>query len=146
MTTISKLKLVSSKEEHGFSPINVRRNKMISKIEEQIKIVSAQIKGEIYSPRRTKIVTVKETGERKTVEVTKRVKTWFWKNNSGKIHLSLRYGSRTLELAKGKNAIEVNNSEELLTTLSALKEAVIVGELDDAIGHAIDKLKIAFVK
>jgi len=44
--------------------------------------------------------------------------------------LTVRYGSRALELAKGKNAIVVNSVAELPTVLKRLSEAVEVGEFD----------------
>ena len=146
MTVFSKLKLVASKKERNVSPIIVRRNKLIGKIDEQLLFATAQRDGLIYAPKRLKNVTEKLTGERKTVETSKRIKEWYWTNSTGKIHLSVRYGSKTLELAKGKNAIELNNFEELLSTLSALKDAVLAGELDDAISQASEKLKAGFVK
>jgi len=146
MSALSKLKLVASKEERSVSPVIARRNKLAGKIEEQLLFATAQRDGQIYAPKRLKNVKDKETGERKTVEATKRVKEWYWTNNAGKIHLSVRYGSKTLELAKGKNAIELNTGEELLATLATLKEAVLAGELDEAISQASDKLKAGFSK
>lgn len=146
MTVIAKLKLVSSKKERNVSPIVARRNKLAGKIDEQLLFATAQRDGQIYAPKRLKNVIDKATGERKTVEATKRIKEWYWTNSTGKIHLSVRYGSKTLELAKGKNAIELNSGEELLATLATLKEAVIAGELDDAIAQASDKLKAGFAK
>jgi hypothetical protein len=146
MTSFSKLKLVSSKKERNVSPIIARRNKLAGKIDEQLLFATAQRDGEIYAPKRLKNVIDKETGERKTVESVKRVKEWYWTNSTGKIHLSVRYGSKTLELAKGKNAIELNTGDELLTTLATIKEAVIAGELDDAISQASEKLKAGFTK
>ena len=76
----------------------------------------------------------------------KRVKEWFWTTSSGKINLAVRYGSKVLELSKGKNAIELSTGEELFATLSLLKDAVIAGELDDAITNASDKLRSGFSK
>lgn len=146
MTVIAKLKLVSSKKERNVSPIVARRNKLAGKIDEQLLFATAQRDGQIYAPKRLKNVIDKATGERKTVEATKRIKEWYWTNSAGKIHLSVRYGSKTLELAKGKNAIELNSGDELLATLVTLKEAVIAGELDDAIAQASDKLKAGFTK
>lgn len=146
MSALSKLKLVASKKERSVSPVITRRNKLAGKIEEQLLFATAQRDGKIYAPKRLKNVKDKETGERKTVEATKRVKEWYWTNNAGKIHLSVRYGSKTLELAKGKNAIELNTGEELLATLASLKEAVLAGELDEAISQASDKLKAGFSK
>ena len=71
---------------------------------------------------------------------------WFWTAAGNKINLSVRYGSKTLELAKGKNAIELATSDELIATLSQLKEAVLAGELDDAMSAASDKLRAGFGK
>jgi hypothetical protein len=146
MTVFSKLKLVASKKERNVSPIVARRNKLVGKIDEQLLFATAQRDGQIYAPKRLKNVIDKATGERKTIEATKRIKEWYWTNSTGKIHLSVRYGSKTLELAKGKNAIELNSGDELLATLVTLKEAVIAGELDDAIAQASDKLKAGFTK
>ena len=146
MTVFSKLKLVASKKERNVSPVVARRTKLAGKIDEQLLFATAQRDGQIYAPKRLKNVIDKATGERKTVEATKRIKEWYWTNSAGKIHLSVRYGSKTLELAKGKNAIELNSGDELLATLVTLKDAVIAGELDDAIAQASDKLKAGFTK
>ena len=146
MTVLLKLKLISSKKERNISPIVARRNKLAAKIEEQLLFATAQRDGEIYAPKRLKNITDKVTGERKTVEATKRIKEWYWTNSTGKIHLSIRYGSKTLEFSKGKNAIELSTGDELLATLTTLKEAVIAGELDEAISQASEKLKAGFSK
>ncbi len=145
MTFIAKLKLVASKRERNLSPILVRRNKLAAKIEEQLQLATAQKEGRLYAPKRIKTVT-NELGERVAVETTKRVKEWYWTTPANKINLSVRYGSKTLELSKGKNAIELSSGEELLSTLSMLKEAVIAGELDDAITNASDNLRAGFSK
>ena len=145
MTFIAKLKLVASKRERNLSPIVLRRNKLASKIEEQLQLATAQKEGRLYAPKRIKTVT-NDAGERVAIETTKRVKEWFWTTPANKINLSVRYGSKTLELAKGKNAIELGTGDELLATLSLLKEAVIAGELDDAITNASDNLRAGFSK
>jgi hypothetical protein len=145
MTFIAKLKLVASKRDRNLSPILVRRNKLAAKIEEQLQLATAQKEGRLYAPKRIKTVT-NELGERVAVETTKRVKEWYWTTPANKINLSVRYGSKTLELSKGKNAIELTSGEELLSTLSMLKEAVIAGELDDAITNASDNLRAGFSK
>jgi hypothetical protein len=145
MSVIAKLKLVASKRERNLSPIIIRRNKLAAKIEEQLQLATAQKEGRLYAPKRIKNVTNAE-GERVAVETTKRVKEWYWTTPTNKINLSVRYGSKTLELSKGKNAIELSSGEELLSTLSMLKDAVIAGELDDAITNASDNLRAGFSK
>ena len=145
MSVIAKLKLVSSKRDRTTSPIIVRRNKLAAKIEEQLQLATAQKEGRLYAPKRIKNVTNAD-GERVAVEATKRVKEWYWTTPSNKINLCVRYGSKMLELSKGKNAIELSSGEELLSTLSVLKDAVIAGELDDAITSASDNLRSGFLK
>jgi len=87
-----------------------------------------------------------DDGERVAIETLKRVKEWFWTTPANKINLSVRYGSKTLELAKGKNAIELGTQDELIETLTVLQQAVISGELDEAINLASDKLRAGFGK
>ena len=145
MSFIAKLKLVSSKRERNLSPTLMRRQKLASKIEEQIELARCQKNGTLYAPKRLKTVTNAE-GERVVVETTKRVKEWFWTTPNNKINLSIRYGSKTLELAKGKNAIELGSQDELIETLALLQQVVIGGELDDAINSASEKLKAGFGK
>jgi hypothetical protein len=143
MSVIAKFKLVSSKRERNLSPIVLRRNKLVGKLEEQLQLAQAQKEGRLYAPKRIKRMTNAD-GERVAVETTKRVKEWYWTTPANKTNLCIRYGSKTLELAKGKNAIELSSSDELISALSILKEAVIAGELDDAISTACDKLREGF--
>lgn len=146
MSTLASLKLVASKKSRALSPVVQRRNKLVAKLHEQIELCTAQRAGEIYAPKRLRTVTDRHTGERKTVEAVKRVKEWYWTNDAGKINLSVRYGSKTLELAKGKNAVELTSTDELLDVLARLKEAVIAGELDAQIEAASGALKAGFGK
>ncbi len=140
MSTLTALKLVSSKRNRTLSPIVQRRNKLASKIHEQLELCEAQRKGELYAPRRLRTVKNKYTGERTTVEAVKRVKEWFWVNETGKLNLAVRYGSKVLELAKGQNAIE------LTIVLAKLKDAVLAGELDAQIEAASGALRAGFGK
>ena len=144
MNTLAKLKLVNSKRNRTVSPTVHRRNKLIVKIAEQIDLATAQNEGRLYAPKRLKTVTNAETGERRSIETTKRVKEWFWTTDSGKINFSVRYGSKVIELAKGKNAVEVANRGELIDSLTLIKDAVLAGELDAQISAASDKLRDGF--
>jgi hypothetical protein len=145
MSFITKLKLVSSKREINLSPIILRRQKLATKIEEQLELARCQKNGILFAPKRLKTIK-NEAGERVVVETTKRVKEWFWTTPTNKINLSVRYGSKTLELAKGKNAIELGSQDELIETLASLQNVVISGELDEAINNASDKLRAGFAK
>ena len=60
--------------------------------------------------------------------------------------LALRYGSKPIEIAKGKNAVEVGSMSELVAALDALKEGVLAGELDAQIEQASGSLRAGFAK
>lgn len=143
MSIINKLKLVSSVPVRNVPPAIARRNKLCAKIEEQLLLATAKNEGKLYSPMRIKTIT-NEQGERVKVQVPKRVKEWYWTSQTGKINLAVRYGSKVLELAKGKNAIEIANNNELVDVLTQLKSAVVGGELDTAIENASSAVKANF--
>lgn len=65
-------------------------------------------------------------------------------SETGKVYISIRYGAKLIELAKGKSAIEVSSGEELIKTLELIKRAVEAGELDSQIEIASTKLKEGF--
>ena len=144
MSTISKLKLVASKPVRTVNAVQYRRNKLATKIAEQMELATAQRDGRVYAPKRLKTVVDPQTGQRTVVETAKRLKEWYWASDTGKVNLSLRYGAKTLELAKGKNAIEVSDGEELLATLALLRNAVLAGELDVQMEAASKALKDGF--
>jgi hypothetical protein len=147
MSTLNTLKLVASKKHATISPVVHRRNKLVSKLHEQIEMCEAKKVGQNYAPKKLKTFTNKQTGERMTAEVTKRVKEWFWINDAGKINLAIKYGAKTLSLnKKGANAIELATGDELITTLKSIKVAVLNGELDDAITEVSNATKAAFGK
>ena len=56
-----------------------------------------------------------------------------WWEAGGKLNLTVRYGARIIELAKGKNSIELENFAAVLPTLDLIRKAVEAGELDEAV-------------
>lgn len=147
MSTLTSLKLVVGKKNQTVAPIVQRRNKLVAKLHEQIELCEAQRAGNTYAPKRLRTYINRQTGERMTVEVVKRVKEWFWISDSGKINLAVKYGAKTLPLnKKGANAIELASGDELINTLKSLKIAVADGELDDAINEVSSATRLAFGK
>lgn len=147
MSTLTALKLVVGKRNATVAPIVVRRNKLISKLHEQIELCEAQRNGTTYAPKRLRSYTDKLSGERVTVEAVKRVREWFWVSDSGKINLAVKYGAKTLALnKKGANAIQLASGDELIATLKTLKICVANGEFDDAIAEVSKATKLAFGK
>jgi hypothetical protein len=145
MSILNGLKIVAAKRVANQSPAINRRNKLSAKLFEQIELAKAQSEGRLYAPAKFKTVTDAESGERRSIETVKRVKQWWW-TAAGKVNLSVRYGSKVIELAKGKNAIEVASVAELVPTLELIKQAVEAGELDAQIETASEKLRSGFGK
>jgi hypothetical protein len=144
MSILTALKIVAAKKPTKQPPVLHRRNKLSNKLWEQLQLAKAQSNGETFSPIRTRSVKDPETGIRREVQVPKRVKPWWFVADTGKVCLNIRYGAKVLELSKGKSAIEVNSSTDLLKTLETIKSAVDAGELDAQIELASNALKEGF--
>ena len=145
-SSIANLKLTAAKKSQHISPIVLRRYKMSRRIWEQIELARCQAAGTHYTPTKFRTVRDAETGIRRQVEVPKRIKSWVFTTDGGKTAIAVRYGARVLELAKGKNAIELGSGDELIAALHALKAAALAGELDAQIETASGALRAGFVK
>jgi hypothetical protein len=146
MTTLATLKLTAAQKPFNISQVQQRRNKLVKRLWEQAELAKAQQAGSQFAPIKFRTLTDRETGERKQVETSKRVKAWWFTGENGKLSLSVRYGTKVLELAKNKWAVELANEKDLVATLDVIKKAVLAGELDDAISQASEKLKAGFTK
>ncbi|CAN1507391.1 hypothetical protein MCEMAEM4_00700 [Burkholderiaceae bacterium] len=144
MTTLATLKLSAAIKPTHMPAVQVRRNKLASRLWEQAELAKAHQAGTHFSPTKFRSIADPETGLRKQVEVNKRVKQWWFTADNGKLALSVRYGARLLELAKGKYAVELASEKELVPTLEVIKAAVLAGELDAAIDVASNKLRAGF--
>ena len=122
MTVLDTLNFVAFNPLKNINPIAVRRRKLMAKINEQIQLAT----NKDYTPTQHKWVT-DEQGKQTKVEVAKRVKRWWTASVDGKINLVVRYGSKALEFAKGKNAIELASEAE---EADKVREAAELGELD----------------
>jgi hypothetical protein len=141
--TLGSLKLTAAQKPSHVTPIQQRRNKLAKRLFEQAELAKAQQLGSAYKPIKFKTVTDAD-GMRKQIEQRKTVKAWWFTSDNGKLALSVRYGTKLLELAKGKWSVEVASTQELVPTLELIKAAVLNGELDAAIDVASDKLKLGF--
>ena len=146
MSTLSALKLTAVKKPTNLPAVQQRRNKLIRRLGEQMDLAKAQQGGIQFKSPKTRTYVDKATGVRTQVEVNKRVKAWWFTADNGKLALCVRYGTKVLELAKGKYAVEVAAEKDLVTTLDVIKAAVLAGELDAAIDAAANKLKAGFGK
>ena len=144
MSTLDALKLVAVKKPTHTPTIVIRRQKLASKVWEQIQLAKSQIEGTQFVVKKFRSFTDKESGLRKQVEVPKRIREWWFKNEQGKVCVAIKYGTRVLELAKGKHSIEVANSNDLIRALELVKQAVELGELDQQLEHASGSVRKGF--
>jgi len=128
VSILNSLKLVAAKQQRIMDPVQQRRAKLVTKLDEQIALAQARAEGKDYAPTRATRVTDAE-GNVTTVQAPKRVKAWTWAVEGGRVCVAVRYGNRVMELAKGKTAVEVA-AGEVVATLARLRDAVAAGELD----------------
>jgi hypothetical protein len=124
----------------------MRRNKLSNRLWEQIQFAKSQLENAKFEPTKYRSVLDKETGLKKQVLVTKRIKPWWFVAENGKVCISVKYGSWTIELAKGKSSVEVANATDLIQTLETIKIAVESGELDAQLDNASSSLRSGFKK
>lgn len=138
----SKLKLVSAVRRRK-SVADVRRDKLLGKLDDQIGLATATVAGTDFQAKRSRVV-VDADGRRDRAMVPTRVKQWWWKASDGKLLFTVQYGTKALELAKGKPAIEVGSMQELVDALQSVRAAAEAGELDSHIETASASLGLAF--
>ena len=146
MSTLDSLKLTTAKKPTHIPAIVFRRNKLSNKLWEQIQLAKSQIDGSPFVVTKFKSIKDKETGLRRQVETPKRIREWWFKNDAGKVCVSVKYGTKVIELAKGKHSVEVENAQALVKALETIKSAVEQGELDAQIETASGALKLGFKK
>ena len=125
MTVLTSMNLVAYERESARDPKILRRKKLIAKIEEQIQLASDPQ----FQPVKTKWIK-DDYGSDQKVTVPKRVKRWWNENLDGSVVLTIRYGSKPLEFAKGKAGIALEKTDAVVPTLEQFKAGVANGELD----------------
>ena len=130
-TSLAALKFVAQKRPTQIPAVQVRRNKLVNKLHEQIQLVTAKKDGQTFAPLHFRSVRDRETGEIKRIELPKRIRPWFFTSDSGKICLQIKYGSKVIDVSgKSKPTIELASTDDLIKTLELIKTAALVGELD----------------
>ena len=146
MSTLNDLKLVNAVKPQHLPAIVKRRNKLSNKLWEQILLAKSRATGESLNLTRQRSVKNMDTGIRESVTVAKVVRPWWFVSEDGSICITVKYGNRTLELAKGKSSVQLASPDALINTLEVIKQAVEAGELDQQIDQASGAVKSNFKK
>ncbi len=143
---LATLKLTAARKSRALPNVVRRRNKLLAKLTEQRELAAALEQGNQYAPKRLRTLRDVNTGARMVKEVAVRIKPWFWTGERGEILLSINYGSKQIEIAKGKTAIDVGDARNLVNVLDTVISAIKNGELDAQIESASVKLREGFKK
>ena len=128
MQLLKSLKLVHYEHPTHRNPRLHSCHKLLAKLAEQIQLT----RNSDYQPTKTQYVSDAD-GNLTAVQRSKRIRRWWTVKADGTVQLTIRYGSKLLELAKGKNAVEIASESELIPTLEQIRTAVELGELDELI-------------
>jgi hypothetical protein len=141
MTFLSTVNLISYQAAVDRSPAFQRRQKLVSKIEQQLALLSDAA----FRPTR-QIWQKAADGSLALVQKEVRLKPWWSKAANGKVVVTVRYGSKPLQLSDGCNAIELAEESQLPEVLTKLKEAVLLGEFDAVIESSVADRKLVVKK
>jgi len=131
MTTAFNFELTSTKKESGRNPTTQRRQTLLNALGKQIIIARFLI----------------DNGEMPTNHTNgKKLTPWFWLDEKGRYLLSINYGKKPLELAKGKFSIVCNDLVNVIESIKLVKDAVLTGELDNIIALQSKKIRSNFKK
>ena len=74
----------------------------------------------------------------------RKVSPWWWTDKDGKYLMAIKYGSKVIELAKGKSAVQAETLEQIIEVLKSLKLATSNGELDLHLTQASELIRKKF--
>lgn len=139
MASINDFKFSTQAKPLLKDPIVVRRTKFMGKLNEQIVLVTRHIEGnEAPTPV---VVEEQDLGSRL---VPKSSSPWWWKEKTGKFFVSFKYGSKTLELSKGRPSIQCDTLLDIKKALEIVYTATDKGELDSLLQSAGSDLRKRF--
>jgi len=127
---LSKLKLTATPTLTKLTPTLHKRNNLIIKLKEQLKMTHCMLNSETFTAYKHKWITNAETGLKERKKLPKLIRAWYYTKDDIWF-IDLKYGNRRLNIADGKSTIEVGKQEQLVTTFETLIAAVETGELDE---------------
>ena len=135
MASLKTLTFKTIERNRRKSEIIARRRKLITKLEEQQKVLEHLMKSEQYVVTGPKWMR-NNHGERVLVEKQRVIRPWFFERDGG-YYLQVKYGTRILSVDGVHNAIFVKAISDLNGVLPGLIAATEAGELDAAIAQAL---------
>ena len=136
MSTLKTLNLTALPKHSSSDPVVSRRAKLLKQLEQQL----ALAKNPLFVATAQKW-RKDEAGNKQLVEKQKRVKKWWFVDLLGNCFFVVRYGTKIIEIEKGKGAIAIGDIANLDKTIETLIDAVRSGEFDALLNgiHSVGK-------
>ena len=136
MIQLADVKLVSAVRPTFQDPVALKRSKFISRVSEQLEIANLSMKGEQ--------IPFTSFHDPVTLKRPRKVSPWWWIDKDGKYLMAIKYGSKVIELAKGKSAVQAETLDQIIEVLKSLKLATSNGELDLHLTQASELIRKKF--
>lgn len=136
MIQLADVKLVSAVRPTFQDPVTLKRTKFISRVSEQLEIANQLMKGEQ--------IPFTSFHDPVSLRRSRKVSPWWWTDKDGKYLMVIKYGSKVIELAKGKPAVQAETLDQIIEVLKSLKLATSNGELDLHLSQASELIRKKF--
>lgn len=123
------LNLVPVRRPTRTDPVVARRQRLIQRIGTQVDLVKAHKQGSSL---------VGEDG------VPRRGSPWWWMDDNSIYFLPIKYGKKTLEIGKGKYAIQCRSLDDVEDALEKVRTHVLKGDLDSILRSAAEDIRAKF--
>ena len=138
MTMLNELKITTAKPMRMVNQTEHYRAVALRYLEEQKEFATAHIENKPFQA--TKAIYQTDTlGDRVRSEVRRHVRRGWFCDVHGTVYFAVRYGTKTIDLTNGGNAIEVGKIEALPAIIDMLIQAVKAGELDRQLATAAER-------
>lgn len=144
MSSLKKLTIKTIARRNSLTPAEIRRKKLITKIDEQFGVLEAALKGEDLKVSRLRW-SKNEQGARVRKSVERQIRPWFFEQDGG-FYVQCKYGAKPIALSKDGNAVFVKQLAEVKSALEAFRAAAMNGELDAHIETSLNARKIRVKK
>ena len=136
MIQLADVKLVSAVRPTFQDPVTLKRTKFISRVSEQLEIANLLMKG--------KQIPFTSFHDPVSLKRPRKVSPWWWTDKDGKYLMAIKYGSKVIELTRGKSAVQAETLEQIIEVLKSLKLATSNGELDLHLTQASELIRKKF--
>jgi len=103
---LQALTFIAKPKVEAVNPIEVKRAKLIIRLNEQRAMVQCLLNNTEYTAFKDIFILDDESGEKRKVKRPKRIRAWFYQS-ADKYYFEIKYGTKSLEIQKNKQLMLV---------------------------------------